>query len=194
MRRVIEGERPGRPQGGEGVWFTDGLWGTLEQCWLPQPKDRPTVETIHECLDQVPAWQPLPLSAEDDIETDTDDESTFTAGDPGVFHHPITGTVLTSGDKFSESLIPSSQFLVGPSTIGPLAQESSDVEGTDASRVPFPSRVAPTQPPEKPDLEESGKTARRVSWMSPLNGFRYQPNLPLDSTKSPRRTSVPSCG
>ena len=50
MRKVIDGERPERP----GVtWFTDDLWGILEQCWSSQPKDRPTVETIFECLERV---------------------------------------------------------------------------------------------------------------------------------------------
>ena len=38
MRKVIEGERPGRPQGEEEVWFTDDLWEVLEQCWSPQPE------------------------------------------------------------------------------------------------------------------------------------------------------------
>ena len=61
MRKVIDGERPERP----GVaWFTDDLWRTLEQCWLPQPGDRPTAEAVLECLEPLPAtWQALPPSA-----------------------------------------------------------------------------------------------------------------------------------
>ena len=59
MRKIIEGVRPERPQV---VWFTDGLWGTLEKCWSHQPKDRPTVETVLERLMQVSdTWQPLPF-------------------------------------------------------------------------------------------------------------------------------------
>ena len=42
-RKVIEGERPERP---EGPWFTDSLWETLKQCWSTQPADRPTAETV----------------------------------------------------------------------------------------------------------------------------------------------------
>ena len=66
MRKVIEGEHPERP---EGEWFTDGLWRTLEQCWSPQPNDRPTIETVLECLEHVSTiCQPLPPIGED-VET-----------------------------------------------------------------------------------------------------------------------------
>ena len=63
MRKVIEGERPKRP---EGAWFTDDLWRTLHQCWLPQPKDRPTIVAVFEHLGQVSrVWQRPPLIPED---------------------------------------------------------------------------------------------------------------------------------
>jgi len=39
--KVIKGERPRRPRGTKGEWFTDDLWRTLEQCWLPQSKTDP---------------------------------------------------------------------------------------------------------------------------------------------------------
>ena len=38
--KVLEGERPERPQGARGVWFTDDIWATLELCWKHQPCDR----------------------------------------------------------------------------------------------------------------------------------------------------------
>jgi len=44
--KVVEGKHPGRPQGDKGVWFTDELWGVLEQCWSLQPRDRPTAKAI----------------------------------------------------------------------------------------------------------------------------------------------------
>ena len=47
MGKVIDGEHPERPNA---TWFTDDLWGILERCWSSQPKDRPTVETVFECL------------------------------------------------------------------------------------------------------------------------------------------------
>ena len=53
MQKVLEGERPGRPQGAEGLRFANELWGTLQKCWLPRPTDRPTVEEVLECLNYV---------------------------------------------------------------------------------------------------------------------------------------------
>ena len=35
--RIIKGERPGRPQGEEGVWFTDNIWGVLLEAQPKQP-------------------------------------------------------------------------------------------------------------------------------------------------------------
>ena len=59
MRKVIEGQRPKRP---EEAWFTDDLWRTLQQCWSPQPKSRLTIEAVFESLGQVSGvWQRLPL-------------------------------------------------------------------------------------------------------------------------------------
>jgi len=76
IRKVVEGERPRRPQGSEAVWFTDDLWGTLEQCWSSQPKLRPTVDAVLECLEQEStAWLPLPPSEDKENQTDSDDDS-----------------------------------------------------------------------------------------------------------------------
>jgi len=49
IRKVIEGTHPEKPQG---PWFTDDLWGTLEQCWSSQPKDRPAPEAVLEFLNK----------------------------------------------------------------------------------------------------------------------------------------------
>ena len=76
IQKVMEGERPGRPQGEKGPRFTDDLWEMLERCWSPQPKDRPTIDAVLKLLEQVSTtWQPLPLSADDDVRTSADDES-----------------------------------------------------------------------------------------------------------------------
>jgi len=50
MRKVTSGGRPERPQGVEGVWFTDSVWDTLQMCWAHKPEERPTVETVLERL------------------------------------------------------------------------------------------------------------------------------------------------
>ncbi|KAF9644353.1 kinase-like protein [Thelephora ganbajun] len=47
IRKVIEGEHPGRPEGSEGAWFTDDLWQTLNQCWAVQPKCRPSIGAVN---------------------------------------------------------------------------------------------------------------------------------------------------
>ena len=61
MKKVIDGERPMRPQGPEAIWFTDDLWGMLERCWSPQPKLRPTAKVILEHLERASmSWQLLP--------------------------------------------------------------------------------------------------------------------------------------
>jgi len=79
MRKVVDGERPERPQGPEATWFTDDLWGTLEQCWSPQPKTRPTIEAVLECLQRGSVfWQPLPQSVDHNFEVESDDESLLT--------------------------------------------------------------------------------------------------------------------
>ncbi|KAF9642959.1 kinase-like protein [Thelephora ganbajun] len=59
MRKVIEGERPGRPDGPGGAWFTDDLWQTLNQCWVVQPKCRPSIGAVLECLERVSRGHPL---------------------------------------------------------------------------------------------------------------------------------------
>jgi len=88
MRKVIDGERPGRPQGKEEVWFTNDLWETLEQCWLPRPERRPTIEAVLQCLQRSStAWWPLSPDSDNDTQSDSDadDQSDFTLShDPGI--------------------------------------------------------------------------------------------------------------
>ena len=86
MRKVLEGEHPGRPQGVEGVSFTDDLWEMLKLCWSTQPGDRPSIETVLGCLEQVTStWKPLPPNVGDDSQTDTDDKSSSTRSHPCMF-------------------------------------------------------------------------------------------------------------
>ena len=53
---VIKGVRPERPQG---AWFTNDVWGVLEQCWMPHPDSRPSIEDVLQCLEKVSrSWIP----------------------------------------------------------------------------------------------------------------------------------------
>ena len=96
MRNVVEGEHPGRPRGGEGVWFTDDLWEMLKRCWSLQPERRPTVDTVLQCLEQgSTAWQPLPPDSDDYTQSDSDDQSDFTlsydpSSDSSMFLHFVS--------------------------------------------------------------------------------------------------------
>jgi len=88
IRGIMDGERPGRPQGVRGVWFTDDLWETLERCWKPQPYERPGLKVITKCLEGVtrPPRSSSPTSTLDEYtETDTDDPLDFTVIHPGAF-------------------------------------------------------------------------------------------------------------
>jgi len=95
MRKVVEGERPGRPQGREKAWFTDDLWEILEQCWSPQPERRPKIDAVLQCVKQgSTAWQPLPPASDDDAQSDNDDQSHSTLSydpsiDPSMFFYPV---------------------------------------------------------------------------------------------------------
>lgn len=75
MRKVIEGEHPARPEGVKGVWFTDDLWGAMNLCWATQPANRPDIETVLECLDQVSnVWRPSSSPVDENaVEIDEDD-------------------------------------------------------------------------------------------------------------------------
>jgi hypothetical protein len=60
VAKVSGGERPGRPRGAKGEWFTDSVWGVLECCWTPKPDDRPRIEDVFQCLEEVSRlWTPL---------------------------------------------------------------------------------------------------------------------------------------
>ena len=54
VQKILDGVHPERPQGVEGMRFTDELWGMLQRCWLSRPAHRPTAEGVLECLIHVP--------------------------------------------------------------------------------------------------------------------------------------------
>jgi len=53
VQMVVQGGHPERPQGTEGVWFTDDVWKLLKDCWVFQPKDRPSIKDVLLYLERV---------------------------------------------------------------------------------------------------------------------------------------------
>ena len=88
IRKVMEGERPDRPQGERAALFTDDLWGMLELCWKPQPHDRPSLKALLGYLEGriSPSQSPPPaLTMVEDVVTDTDDLLDSPVTDLGTF-------------------------------------------------------------------------------------------------------------
>ena len=50
---VSKGERPERPKGEESAWFVDEVWSILGRCWGPNPDDRPSINVVLQCLEEV---------------------------------------------------------------------------------------------------------------------------------------------
>ena len=46
LRKVLEGERPERPQGEAGKLFTDGIWSVTELCWMAEPSKRASAKDV----------------------------------------------------------------------------------------------------------------------------------------------------
>ena len=71
MRKVVEGERPGRPAGAIGGWFAEDLWELLCLCWETRVQGRPSIEAVLKCLDRASGtWRPLPLQVKRAVEED----------------------------------------------------------------------------------------------------------------------------
>ena len=79
--KVLEGERPTRPQGEQGARFTDEIWGILERCWEPQPDDRISAKTVLLDLEGNPSLE-SPLNVNGGVETDGNDQSGATSSSP----------------------------------------------------------------------------------------------------------------
>lgn len=92
--KILDGERPSRPQGAQGERFTADLWQMLELCWKPQPGDRPNLNVVLQCLQDVTP-PPRPPDTGGDAETDVNYQSDATASDfsmpsSSTFHPRLT--------------------------------------------------------------------------------------------------------
>jgi serine/threonine protein kinase len=74
--KILEGERPVRPQEPEGGRFTDGIWEILELCWQHQPTHRISAKTVLLYLEGGSLPSDLPRDANGDVTTmDVGDQS-----------------------------------------------------------------------------------------------------------------------
>lgn len=48
--KVLKGVRPDRPRGAQ---VPDGVWETLRRCWEHRPNDRPSLDAVLRCLQDV---------------------------------------------------------------------------------------------------------------------------------------------
>ena len=72
--RVIGGERPERPEGVKGTWFTNELWTMLGLCWATHTTIRPDIEAVRKCLEHVSSiWEPLSPQANEGVEKNEND-------------------------------------------------------------------------------------------------------------------------
>jgi len=78
--KVLRGERPPR-----GLRFTETLWNMLELCWVSQPNDRPSIETVLQCLEGIPSL-PEPVSPGVDEEMGEGDDWDSTSDYSGVLN------------------------------------------------------------------------------------------------------------
>jgi serine/threonine protein kinase len=85
MRKVLNGERPEKPQGNGGKYFTDGIWRVMQFCWKSLPRDRIRAKDILLGLEGNPAPSRLSSDVDEDMEIDRDDQSDTTASDSGAF-------------------------------------------------------------------------------------------------------------
>ena len=74
MSKVLEGERPRRPQGERGKLFTNNIWGMLELCWKPQPRDRISASAVLLRLEEHPPLLMPSPNVDGDAETDSDEQ------------------------------------------------------------------------------------------------------------------------
>ena len=112
---IMKGERPKRPRGEEGTWFTDGIWSVMERCWKTKPGDRPSIEDVLQSLEGIsrPWASPSPQTMANLPKTDScaqnpgpnTEESTDESEAPFP-SHPLR-VFPPKGDPSSNSIYPS---------------------------------------------------------------------------------------
>ena len=63
FEKVMQGDRPNRAEGVEGIWFTDDIWNLLERYWVPRPRMRPSIGDVLRRLEKASKSQIQPSPA-----------------------------------------------------------------------------------------------------------------------------------
>ena len=66
LLKVLDGERPEKPEGEAGRLFTDNIWEVMELCWKSKPSERAKARDVLLCLEE-----DSPDVDEDDGQSDT---------------------------------------------------------------------------------------------------------------------------
>ena len=113
IRKVMEGERPERPQGSVGTRFADDMWRMVERCWESRPENRPDAKTVLRHLERVLEYLQPPFRTADDERADTtgtDDLSHYftVSGISGTFLRlkPVDSWCIRSKNRMQWSPTP----------------------------------------------------------------------------------------
>lgn len=95
MMKVLNGERPRKPEGDEGNLFTNDIWEMLEHCWKHQPHSRISVKAVLYSLEGFPLPGNPDSTDGGNIGGDADNESDDTKS-PSMFQPFHLKSKLTS--------------------------------------------------------------------------------------------------
>lgn len=164
--RILKGERPRRPQGEEGGWFTADIWNILERCWQPSPGERPSVKLVLHCLEKASkSWMPPGKAA-----------------CPPATNPPTWNSNQNTEESTEESEGTSPSQTVSSQPPRRLPLKGDPNENHSAREFSAPPCGAPgcqglrtsTVDPNGSDSEEPVRILDKVScWMNALNSFRY---------------------
>ena len=99
LRKVLDGERPERPQGETGKLFTDDIWDVVERCWKAEPRGRASARNVLRCFEGNSSNASGDDSQSDDTSIDSlDDEPNAARGGSGrspLFYPKLRESPLT---------------------------------------------------------------------------------------------------
>ena len=75
LRKILDGERPERPQGEVGKLLTDKIWDVLKRCWKTKPRERASAKSVLRYLEGSSLVEDEEDNQSDDTSTDSLDES-----------------------------------------------------------------------------------------------------------------------